>query len=31
MKKTDHILVKEKDLTKAEDKLKELGCIIEEK
>ena len=28
---TDHILVKEKDLTRAEEKLKELGCIIEEK
>ena len=28
---TDHILVKEKDLTRAEEKLKELGCVIEEK
>ena len=28
---TDHILVKEKDLTRAEEKLKELGCIVEEK
>jgi len=28
---TDHILVKEKDLIKAEEKLKELGCAIEEK
>lgn len=28
---TDHILVKEKDLARAEEKLKELGCIIEEK
>jgi len=31
MKKTDHILVKEKNLKRAEEKLKELGCIIEEK
>lgn len=28
---TDHILVKEKDLIKAEEKLKELGCVVEEK
>jgi hypothetical protein len=28
---TDHILVKEKDLTRAEEKFKELGCIVEEK
>ncbi len=28
---TDHILVKEKDLTRAEEKLKELGCVVEEK
>jgi len=28
---TDHILVKEKNLTRAEKKLKELGCIVEEK
>jgi len=28
---TDHILVKEKDLARAGEKLKELGCIIEEK
>jgi len=28
---TDHILVKEKYLAKAEEKLKELGCIVEEK
>jgi len=28
---TDHILVKEKDLTRAEEKLKDLGCIVEEK
>ncbi|MCH8004100.1 MAG: ACT domain-containing protein [Nanoarchaeota archaeon] len=28
---TDHILVKEKDLTKAKEKLQNLGCIIEEK
>jgi len=28
---TDHILVKEKDVARAEEKLKELGCIIEEK
>ena len=28
---TDHILVKEKDLARAEEKLKELGCITEEK
>jgi len=27
---TDHILVKEKDLTRAEKKLKELGCVVEE-
>ena len=27
---TDHILVKEKDLKRAEEKLKQLGCIIEE-
>lgn len=31
MKKTDYILVKEKDLIRAEGKLKELGCIVEEK
>jgi len=31
MKKTNHILVKEKDLAKAEEKLKELGCVVEEK
>ena len=31
MKKTDHILVKEKDLARAEEKLKELGCVVEEK
>jgi len=24
-------LVKEKDLTRAEEKLKELGCVVEEK
>lgn len=28
---TDHILVKEKNLTRAEEKLKELGCIVEER
>jgi hypothetical protein len=28
---TDHILVKEKDLAGAEEKLKELGCIFEER
>jgi len=28
---TDHILVKEKDLIRAEEKLKELGCTIENK
>ncbi|OGD14760.1 hypothetical protein A2V47_01555 [Candidatus Atribacteria bacterium RBG_19FT_COMBO_35_14] len=28
---TDHILVKEKDLIRAEQKLKELGCTIEDK
>ena len=28
---TDHILVKEKDLTRAAEKLKELGCVVEEK
>ncbi len=28
---TDHILVKEKDLARAGEKLKELGCIVEEK
>jgi hypothetical protein len=28
---TDHILVKEKDLARAEEKLKDLGCIVEEK
>ncbi len=28
---TDHILVKEKDLTRALEKLKEHGCIVEEK
>jgi len=28
---TDHILVKEKNLTRAEEKLKELGCVVEEK
>jgi hypothetical protein len=28
---TDHILVKEKDLARAEEKLKELGCAVEEK
>ena len=28
---TDHILVKEKDLTRIEEKLKELGCVVEEK
>jgi len=28
---TDHILVKEKDLARAEEKLKELGCIVEDK
>jgi len=28
---TDHILVKEKDLVRAEEKLKELGCVVEEK
>ena len=28
---TDHILVKEKDLARAEEKLKELGCVVEER
>lgn len=28
---TDHVLVKEKDLARAEEKLKELGCAVEEK
>ncbi|NCO24710.1 MAG: ACT domain-containing protein [Candidatus Infernicultor aquiphilus] len=28
---TDHILVKEKNLTRTEEKLKELGCIFEER
>jgi len=28
---TDHILVKEKDLARAEEKLKELGCVAKEK
>ena len=28
---TDHILVKEKDLIRAKEKLKELGCTIEDK
>ena len=28
---TDHILVKEKDLAKAKEKLENLGCIVEEK
>ena len=28
---TDHILLKEKDLARAEEKLKELGCVVEEK
>jgi len=28
---TDHILVKEKDLARVEKKLKELGCVVEEK
>ena len=28
---TDHILVKEKNLARAEEKLKELGCVVEEK
>ncbi|MEA3454590.1 MAG: ACT domain-containing protein [Candidatus Caldatribacteriota bacterium] len=28
---TDHILVKEKDLARTEEKLKELGCVVEEK
>ena len=28
---TDHILVKEKNLARAEKKLKELGCVVEEK
>ena len=28
---TDHILVKEKDLTRIEEKPKELGCVVEEK
>jgi hypothetical protein len=28
---TDHILVKEKDLARAEEKLKELGCVVGEK
>jgi len=30
MKKTDHILVKEKDLARTEEKLKELGYVVEE-
>jgi len=29
--KKDHILVKEKDLTRAVEKLKEPGCVVEEK
>ena len=28
---TDHILVKEKDLARAEEKLKGLGCVVKEK
>jgi len=28
---SDHILVKGKDLARAEEKLKELGCVVEEK
>ncbi len=28
---TDHILVKEKDLVKAKEKLENLGCIVKEK
>ena len=28
---TDHILVKEKNLTRAEEKLKGLGCVVEKK
>jgi len=28
---TDHILVKEKNLKRAKEKLKEIGCIVEEK
>jgi len=28
---TDHILVKENDLARAEEKFKELGCVVEEK
>ena len=28
---TDHILVKEKDLIRAGEKLKELGCVVEER
>jgi len=28
---TDHILVKEKDLARAEEKIEDLGCIVEEK
>ena len=28
---TDHILVKEKDLTRAEEKFKKLGCVVGEK
>ena len=28
---TDHILVKEKDFARAEEKFKELGCIVEER
>ena len=28
---TDHILVKEEDLSIAKEKLKELGCVVEEK
>jgi hypothetical protein len=29
MKKTDHILIKEKNLKRAEEKLKKLGCVVE--
>jgi len=28
---TDHILIKEKDLAKAKEKLKKLGCVVTEK
>ena len=28
---TDHILVKEKDLAKAKEKLENLGCVVEDK